>query len=88
MMINDKEDEVVKECFKSFPSRYQIGLKTTKRGSSFIFEHGYLLYYKCHKINLNRDGSYVDSPNWLKNNRAIINPINKLILKDFNIGKE
>ena len=27
MMINDKEDEVVKECFKSFPSRYQIGLK-------------------------------------------------------------
>ena len=34
-----------------------------------------LLYYGLHKISLNRGGgSYIDSPNWLKNKRATINP--------------
>ena len=31
--------------------------------------------YKCHKINLNHSGSYINSPDWIK--KAIINPINK-----------
>ena len=29
----------------------------------------YLLYYKCHKINPNCDGSYIDSPDWKKNTK-------------------
>ena len=36
------------------------------RGSEFVFDYVDLLYYKCHKINLNCDGSYVDLPNWIK----------------------
>ena len=28
-----------------------------------------LLLYKCHKIGLNRGGSYIDSPKWLKNEK-------------------
>ena len=35
------------------------------------------MYYKCRKRNLNRGGSYIDSPDWIKNNEAKINPINK-----------
>ena len=31
------------------------------KGSDFIFNCANLLYFKCHKINLNRDGSYIDS---------------------------
>ena len=34
------------------------------------------MYYKLHKISLNRDGSYIDSPEWLKNKKATINPKN------------
>ena len=34
------------------------------------------MYYKCHKINLNCGGSYIDSPDWIKK-KAIINPTNK-----------
>ena len=30
-------------------------------GSDFIFDCVHLLYYKCHKINPNRGGSYIDS---------------------------
>ena len=37
------------------------------RGSDFIFDHIHLLYYKCHKINPNRRGLYIDSPDSIKN---------------------
>ena len=47
------------------------------RVSSFVFECVDLLYYKLHKINLNRGGSYIDSPDWIKNKKATINPKNK-----------
>ena len=39
------------------------------KGSSFVFESVDLLYYKLHKISLNRGGSYIDSPNWIKNKK-------------------
>ena len=35
------------------------------KDSEFVFDYVQLLYYKCHKINLNRDGSYIDSPDWI-----------------------
>ena len=44
------------------------------RGSRFVFDSVQLLYYKLHKISLNRSGSYIDSPKWLKNKKATINP--------------
>ena len=42
-----------------------------------------LLYYKCHKINQNHEGSYVDSPDWIKNKKATKNSINKKYNKCF-----
>ena len=42
------------------------------------------MYYKYYKINPNRDGSYIDSPDWIKNKKATINPINKKITNPFN----
>ena len=36
-----------------------------------------LLSCKCHKINHNCSGSHVDSPDWIENEKATINPINK-----------
>ena len=47
------------------------------RASEFFFHYVCLLFYKCHKINLNHGGSYVDSPDWIKNKKTTINPINK-----------
>ena len=46
------------------------------KGSEFVFDHVHLLYYKCHKINPNRGGSYICSPDW-NNEKATINPINQ-----------
>ena len=45
------------------------------KGSELDFIH--LLRYKFHKRNPNCGGSYIDSPDWTKNNKATINLINK-----------
>ena len=47
------------------------------RGSEFVPDSIDLLYYKLQKTNLSRKGSsYIDSPKWLKNKKATINPKN------------
>ena len=48
-----------------------------------MFYYVQLLYYKCHKINLSHGGSYMDSPDWIKNKNPAINPINKKDKKCF-----
>ena len=48
------------------------------KGSEFIFDSVDLQYNKCHKISLNRDGSYIDSPKWTKNKIARTNPKNNI----------
>ena len=40
------------------------------RGSDFIFGCVHLLYYKRHKINPNRGGSYIDSPDSAKSKKC------------------
>ena len=45
------------------------------KSSEFVFDFAQLLYYKCHKTNPNCGGSYIDSPDWVKNKKATINPI-------------
>ena len=55
-------------------------------GSEFVFDCVQLLYNKCHKINLDHmdhAGSYIDSPDWIKNKKATINPINEKYKKCF-----
>ena len=47
------------------------------KGRDFVFDYAHLLYYKCHKINPNCGGSYIDFPDWIKSKNATINSINK-----------
>ena len=35
-------------------------------GSEFIFDLVQLMYYKCHRVNFRRSGSYIYSPEWIK----------------------
>ena len=55
IMINTEADEVITELFDSLKNRYPSNLEPIK-GSEFVFDYVYLLYYKCHKIYPNRDG--------------------------------
>ena len=76
-MINHNTDEVIEELFQSFLSRHQIGLESSMTGSGFFFDCVHLLYYKYHEINSNLDGSYIDSPDWIKSKKVTKNLINK-----------
>ena len=46
------------------------------RRKDFIFHSVQILYYKCHKINFKRGGSYTDCPDCIKKKKATINPKN------------
>ena len=75
--MGNEADDIIKELFESFKKRYQEGLETKMKGSQFVFESVDLLYYSLHKISLNRGGSYIDSPDWIKHKKATINPKSK-----------
>ena len=47
------------------------------KGSHFVFESVDLMDYKLHRVRLNRGGLYVESPEWLENKKAVINPKNE-----------
>ena len=78
IMMGIETDDIINELFESFLKKYQEGLETKMReGSNFVFESVNLLYYSLHKISLNTDGSHIDSPSWIKNKKATINPKTK-----------
>ena len=77
ILINDEIDEVIEKLVKPFQNKYQNNLEESMQGSEFAIGYVHLLYYKFHKINPNHGGSYIDSPDWIKNKKATINPINK-----------
>ena len=62
---NTEANEVLKELFNSLKNEYQNNLELMK-DCGFVFDYAYLLYYKCHPKNQNRDGPYIDSPHWIK----------------------
>ena len=68
-MINDEADKVIEEIFDSLKNRNQNILESMK-GSEFVFDYVQLLYYECHKINPNRGGSYINSPDWIKKQKT------------------
>ena len=76
IMIGSETNEIIEEPFKSLSQRYQEGLEESMRESEFMFNSVDALYYDLNKISLSRSGSYTDSPKWLKDKKATINPKN------------
>ena len=69
-------DEVIKLLFESFLQKYQENLQEKMRGLDFEFDGVNFLYYDFNKTSINRGGSYIDSPKWLKDKKSTINPRN------------
>ena len=77
IMVGIETNYIIMELFKSFLQKYQEGLEESMRGSEFVYDSVDVLYYNLNKVSLSRSGSYLDSPKWLKNKKATINPQNK-----------
>ena len=71
----DDTDEIIKRLFESFLQKYEENLQNKMKGSDFEFDCVNFLYYDFNRISLNRGGSYIDSPKWLKDKKSTINPI-------------
>ena len=76
IMNGSDTDEAIEELFESFLQRYEQNLEGKRKGSEFEFDGVNFLYYDFNKISLNRGGSYIDSPKWLKNKKSTVNPKN------------
>ena len=76
VLIGNTTVDIIKEPFESTLKRYQSGLEESMRGSEFVYDCVNELFYKLNKVDLHRGKSYIDSPIWLKNKKATINPKN------------
>ena len=78
ILMGSETNDIIDELFKSLLQRFQDAKEQSNdKGSEFVHESVGLLYYKLQKISLKRGKSYIDSPEWLKNKRAAIDPKNK-----------
>ena len=77
IMIGSETYEIIEDLFESFLQKYQEGLEESMRGSELVYDSVDVLYYNLNKVSLSRAGSYIDSPKWLENRKATINPQNK-----------
>ena len=74
IMMGSETDEIIEGLFESFLQKYREGLEESMRGSEFAYDSVDALYYNLNKVSLSRGESYIDSPKWLKNKKATINP--------------
>ena len=82
IMQGKDTNDIIREIFDSFLYNYQKELKNNK-GSDFVFESVDLLDYKLHRVRLKRGGSYIKSPKWLENKKAVINPKMKMMMNAY-----
>ena len=69
-------DDIIEQLFESFLQKYEENLQNKMKGSDFELDGVNFLYYDFNKMSINRGGSYIDSPKWLKDKKSIINPKN------------
>ena len=76
IMKGSDTDEIIELLFESFFKIYELNLQEKMKGSDFAFDGVNCFYYDFNKTSINRGGSYIDSPQWLKNKKSTINPKN------------
>ena len=76
IMFGDDNDDIIEQLFESLLKKYEENLQNKMRGSEFEFDGVNFLYYDFNKTSINRGGSYIDSPKWLKDKKSTINPKN------------
>ena len=76
IMFGDDNDDIIEQLFESLLKKYEENLTNKMRESEFEFHGVNFLYYDFNKTSINRGGSYIDSPKWLKDKKSIMNPKN------------
>ena len=64
IMFGDDNDDIIEQLFKSLLQKNEE------------FDGVNFLYYDFNKTSINRGGSYIDAPKWLKDKKSTKNPKN------------
>ena len=75
-MSGSETEEIVETLYRSLLQNYQDNLQEKMRGSDFIFDGVNYLYYNLNRISISKDGSYIESPKWLKDKKSTVNQKN------------
>ena len=76
IMRGRSTNDILNRLIESFKQRYQEGLETRMRGSSYVFNRVKLLENHFHKVSLSRGSSYIPTLEWIANKKCTINPKN------------
>ena len=76
IMNGSDTDEIIKGLSESFLQKYEKNLHEKMKGLDFEFDGVDFLNHDFNKISLNRAGSSIDSPKWIKNKKSTIDPKN------------
>ena len=66
-----------KEFFESIIQKNEGLIEHSTKNSGLVLQGVELMEYDINKITINRVGSYIESPEWLKSKKCTINPQNK-----------
>ena len=74
--LGNETVDIVESLINSFLSNYQKEQKVSREKSDLVFDSVDLVQYKFHKASLKRGNEYINSPEWIANKKATINPEN------------
>ena len=77
IMMGSDTDEIVKELFESVIQKYEELIEHSTKNSGLVLQGVELMEYDINKVTINRVGSSIKSPEWLKSKKCTINPQNK-----------
>ena len=72
-MSGSETEEITEKFITSLLQKYQDNLQNKMKGSDFIFNGVNYLFYDFNRITISKGGSYIESPQWLKDEKCTIN---------------
>ena len=74
-MPSSNTNEIIEQLLTSLHKKFDDDLVLSRESSSFVYESVEECNIHFHKIDLRRGASFIDTPEWLKNKKAV-NPQN------------
>ena len=75
-MPSSDTSKILDDLLNSLYDNNEVDLTTSRTSISFVFESVEECNIYFHKIDLRRGASYIESPDWLKNKKCVINQKN------------
>ena len=73
---DDDVKDTISKLYNTFLGNYEYEENVLRTGSNSLFDSIDLTYVKIYKIKARSGSSYIETPKWISNKKATINPKN------------